>query len=146
MLALARKIEGANAEALRRMLAGDPVLVDVVPAGTAVAGLGERHILHAGPPIPWERMCGPLRGAIAGIAVFEGWARDLDDAEAKAAALAAGALGVSISGSGPTAFALAAGEESAAGAAAAMVAAYAGAGVTATARVTRPDREGARLL
>jgi hypothetical protein len=80
-----RKIDDANAETLRRMLAGDPVLVDVVPAGQAIRGLGERHILHAGPPIGWERMCGPLRGAIAGIAVFEAWAKDLEDAEAKAA-------------------------------------------------------------
>ena len=80
-----RKIDEANAETLRRMLAGDPVLVDVVPAGEALQGLGERHILHAGPPIGWERMCGPMRGAVAGIAVFEGWAKDLEDAEAKAA-------------------------------------------------------------
>ena len=68
------------------MLAGDPVLVDVVPAGEAIAGLGARDILHAGPPIGWERMCGPMRGAVTGIAVFEGWAKDLGDAEAKAAA------------------------------------------------------------
>ena len=80
-----QKIDTANAEALRRMLAGDPVLVDVVPAGEALGGLGDRHILHAGPPIGWERMCGPMRGAVAGIAVFEGWATDLGDAEAKAA-------------------------------------------------------------
>jgi Protein of unknown function (DUF1116) len=79
-------IERANAEALRRMLAGDPVLVDVVPAGEAIAGLGARHILHAGPPVGWERMCGPMRGAVMGIAVFEGWAKDLEEAEAKAAA------------------------------------------------------------
>jgi hypothetical protein len=78
-------IEQANAEALRRMLSGDPVLVDVVPAGAAIPGLAARHILHAGPPIGWERMCGPMRGAIAGIAVFEGWADDLEDAEKKAA-------------------------------------------------------------
>jgi hypothetical protein len=80
-----QKIDTANAEALRCMLAGEPVLIDVVPAGEALQGLGERHILHAGPPIGWERMCGPLRGAVAGIAVFEGWAKDLRDAEAKAA-------------------------------------------------------------
>jgi Protein of unknown function (DUF1116) len=80
-----RKIDTANAETLRRMLAGDPVLVDVVPAGQAIRGLGERHILHAGPPVDWARMCGPMRGAVAGIAVFEGWAKDLEDAEAKAA-------------------------------------------------------------
>jgi uncharacterized protein DUF1116 len=80
------KIETANAEALRRLLSGDPVLVDVVPAGEAIKGLGKHHILHAGPPISWERMCGPLRGAIMGIAVFEGWAKDLKDGAAQAEA------------------------------------------------------------
>ncbi|MGE0849857.1 MAG: DUF1116 domain-containing protein [Hyphomicrobiaceae bacterium] len=80
------KIETANAEALRRLLSGDPVLVDVVPAGEAIKGLGTHHILHAGPPIGWDRMCGPLRGAIMGIAVFEGWAKDLKDGAAQAEA------------------------------------------------------------
>jgi uncharacterized protein DUF1116 len=80
------KIEHANAEALRRLLAGDPVLVDVIPAAEAIGGLSAHLILHAGPPIDWQRMCGPMRGAVMGIAVFEGWATDLDDAAAKAAA------------------------------------------------------------
>lgn len=73
-------VETANREALSRMLAGDPVLVDVLPAGAAVPALGERVLLHAGPPIEWRRMCGPMRGAIAGAIVFEGWAGDLDSA------------------------------------------------------------------
>jgi hypothetical protein len=81
-----QKIEHANVETLRRLLAGDPVLVDVVPAGDALEGLGGRHILHAGPPIGWERMCGPMRGAVMGIAVFEGWASDLKDAASQAEA------------------------------------------------------------
>ncbi len=76
----------ANAEALRRMLAADPVLVDVLPAEEAIPALGERTILHAGPPIEWERMCGPMKGAIAGVAVFEGWAPDLETAASMAAA------------------------------------------------------------
>ena len=80
-----KKIEQANQEAIRRMLAADPVLVDVIPAADAIPDLGDRMILHAGPPIDWARMCGPLRGAIAGIAVFEGWAADLEDAAVKAA-------------------------------------------------------------
>lgn len=78
-------IEKANEEALARMFAADPVLVDVVPAGDAIAGLGERMVLHAGPPVAWERMCGPMRGAIAGIVVFEGWAGTLAEAETLAA-------------------------------------------------------------
>jgi hypothetical protein len=75
-----KRIEDANAEALSRMLAGDPVLVDVIPASEAIPDLTDRMILHAGPPVGWDRMC------ITGIAVFEGWAADLVDAEAEAAA------------------------------------------------------------
>ena len=80
-----QKIELANREALRRILDAQPMLVDVQPAGRVIDGLGRNMILHAGPPITWERMCGPMRGAVCGIAVFEGWAADLDEA-ARAAA------------------------------------------------------------
>jgi hypothetical protein len=80
------KIEQANQEALKRILAGDPVLVDVVPASQAIPDLKDRMILHAGPPIGWYRMCGPMRGAVTGIAVFEGWAANLAEAEKDAAA------------------------------------------------------------
>ena len=55
----------ANAEAVHRMLAAEPVLIDVVAAADAIPELGEGMILHAGPPISWERMCGPMRGAVA---------------------------------------------------------------------------------
>jgi hypothetical protein len=50
------------------------MLVGVRPAREVVPGLGPRTILHAGPPIAWARMCGPVRGAIIGAALFEGWA------------------------------------------------------------------------
>jgi hypothetical protein len=79
------RIAQANAEALRRMLDGDPVLLDVQTAGDVIPGLDERVIQHAGPPIAWDRMCGPLRGAIAGAIVYEGWAPDLDAAAELAA-------------------------------------------------------------
>ena len=78
-------IDSANEEAVNRILRGDPVLVDVQPAGTVIQGLGRHVILHAGPPIEWNAMCGPMRGAVCGIAVFEGWAKDLDEAEKMAA-------------------------------------------------------------
>jgi hypothetical protein len=81
------RIAEANATAIARVLAAEPVLVDVVPAGEAIPALAAgRLVLHAGPPIAWERMGGPLRGAVAGAIVFEGWAPDL----AAAARLAAG--------------------------------------------------------
>lgn len=80
------RVEAANAEVVRRMLAADPVLTDVIPAQEAIPALREgRTILHAGPPIAWERMCGPMRGAVCGAIVFEGWAPDLAAAERLAA-------------------------------------------------------------
>jgi len=76
------QIDEANAEALRRILAADPVLVGVRRAGELIAELdAEPLVLHAGPPLAWERMCGPLRGAVCGAIVFEGWAPDLAAAE-----------------------------------------------------------------
>ncbi|MFM8800157.1 MAG: DUF1116 domain-containing protein [Tagaea sp.] len=78
-------IEAANREALGRFLKAEPVLIDVVRADSVLPGLGERTILHAGPPIEWARMCGPLRGAIQGAIVLEGWAPDLQSAEKLAA-------------------------------------------------------------
>jgi hypothetical protein len=81
-----KTIEQANQETLQRILAGEPVLVDVIPASQAIPDLSDHVILHAGPPIGWDRMCGPMRGAVMGIAVFEGWAKDLDDAAKNAAA------------------------------------------------------------
>ena len=69
------RIEAANATALNRYLEAQPVLVDILLARDAIAALdGERRILHAGPPIAWEDMCGPVQGAIAGAIAYEGWA------------------------------------------------------------------------
>jgi len=80
------RIEKGNATAIERVLAAQAVMVDVVPARDAIPALGEsRLLLHAGPPIEWERMCGPMRGALAGAIVLEGWAPDLERAEKLAA-------------------------------------------------------------
>jgi hypothetical protein len=74
-------VAAANRTALDRLLAASPFLVDVQPAGTAIPGLTGRMLLHSGPPIAWERMCGPVRGAIIGAALFEGWASTPGEAE-----------------------------------------------------------------
>ena len=79
------RIDTANTEALRRILSADPVLVDVIPAEEAIPALEDGMILHAGPPIGWDRMCGPMRGAVQGIAVYEGWAGSLQEADRMAA-------------------------------------------------------------
>ena len=79
-------IRKANDAALARILAAEPVLADVRRAGELIPALDAgRLMLHAGPPIEWARMCGPLRGAVCGAIVFEGWAPDLAAAEKLAA-------------------------------------------------------------
>jgi hypothetical protein len=77
-------IHEANEEALRRINSSQAVLVDIQNAIEVIPGMDENTILHAGPPITWERMSGPLRGAIIGALIFEGRAEN----EEKAAALA----------------------------------------------------------
>ncbi|MBF8289270.1 MAG: domain containing protein [Chloroflexi bacterium] len=81
---IGRTVAAANAIAVERLLAAQPLLTDVRPARDAL-GLGERQLLHAGPPIAWDRMCGPVRGAIVGAILFEGWAADPAAAETLAA-------------------------------------------------------------
>ena len=75
-----RKIEEANEEAASRINAADPVLVDIAPAGEVIPGLDDRMILHSGPPVDWQRMCGAQRGAAIGVALLEGWAKDAGEA------------------------------------------------------------------
>ncbi len=77
-------IGSANRECLRRIQDGKPVLVDLRPAIEVIPDMTERTVLHAGPPVSWERMCGPMRGAITGACMFEGWAKTPEDAVALA--------------------------------------------------------------
>ena len=73
--ALSERIERANQEVLRRIVDANPQIVAVAPAGQDM-GLPERTLLHAGPPITWDRMCGPQQRAVLGAIQFEGWAAD----------------------------------------------------------------------
>ncbi len=89
-MALARltnapEIELANEQAFAAFVAASPRLRSVAKAATALSGLGERTLLHAGPPIAWARMCGPMQGAIVGAILYEGWASDDKAARALAA-------------------------------------------------------------
>lgn len=80
------RVDIANAKALAAYLDAQPVLVAVRPAREVIAGLADgRRLLHAGPPIAWADMCGPVQGAIAGAILFEGWAASVDAATAMAA-------------------------------------------------------------
>ena len=75
----------ANDLALRRMLEARATLVDVRPAAEAL-GLGPGELLHAGPPLDWERVSGPMRGALIGALLFEGMATSPEEAERMLAA------------------------------------------------------------
>jgi hypothetical protein len=80
------QVAAANATAMARLLEARPMLVDVQPARHVVPAFKDEGplLLHAGPPIAWSAMCGPMRGAAIGAILFEGWAADSDGALAQA--------------------------------------------------------------
>ena len=64
----------ANARALKKILHARPLLLGLEKALTAIPGMKKNMILHAGPPIRWKEMCGPMQGGIIGALLYEGWA------------------------------------------------------------------------
>jgi Protein of unknown function (DUF1116) len=82
----AEVIARANDEAVGRMQEARPLVVGVATAAEVLPGMGARTFLHAGPPIEWADMSGPLRGAIVGAALLEGLAEDPEDAVRRAQA------------------------------------------------------------
>jgi hypothetical protein len=78
----AADIDAANGEVVRRLDSGVPLLVGLAPAAEVVPDMGERTILHCGPPIAWPDVCDPLRRSIRAAVIAEGWAADPDEAGA----------------------------------------------------------------
>ncbi len=74
-------INKANAEAVGRMMEARPVLVGMGKAIDVIPGMHENLLLHAGPPIDWDRASGPMKGAITGALIFEGRAKNMEEAE-----------------------------------------------------------------
>ncbi len=80
------QIQTANQEAADRITGATPLWTDVIEASDVIPEMqDERLLLHAGPPIDWEAMSGPQRGAVLGAALYEEWASDPESAEAMAA-------------------------------------------------------------
>lgn len=69
-------IEQENQKVTDKIKNAQPFLVDVVPAKSVIPELNEaqKTLLHAGPPIRYEEMTGPMKGSCIGAALFEGWA------------------------------------------------------------------------
>ena len=85
LLALeAKTIQRANELTLDRLHQARPLLIDIGTARDVLPDMGTHTILHAGPPIEWDEMCGPLRGAIVGAALYEGLATTPEEAATKA--------------------------------------------------------------
>lgn len=78
-------IESANTTAVTRMMDARPILKGVAVARDVIPGMKDNLFLHAGPPIEWARMSGPLRGAVMGALLLEGLAHNAAEAEALAA-------------------------------------------------------------
>jgi hypothetical protein len=90
--ALARRVKGmlpaigkANEKAVKIILSGMPYLVGMERALDVIPGMKPNLLLHAGPPITWERMCGPMRGAVIGALLYEKKANTAEKAELLAA-------------------------------------------------------------
>ena len=77
-------VEEANHKAFRAYLSAQPVLRSIGIAGKVLPNMAERMILHGGPPIAWDNMCGPMQGAIIGAILYEGWAKNTTGAWALA--------------------------------------------------------------
>jgi hypothetical protein len=69
-------IDQQNQKAVERMMAARPILTGVATARDVIPGMKDNLLLHAGPPIEWDRMSGPLRGAVIGALILEGLAQD----------------------------------------------------------------------
>jgi hypothetical protein len=84
-LALARLVkhplvEAATQRSYQRYLQSQPMLIGIGSAGKELPGMEGRMLLHAGPPIDWGDMCGPMQGAIIGAILYEGWATSPEEA------------------------------------------------------------------
>ncbi|MBN1424335.1 DUF1116 domain-containing protein [Candidatus Fermentibacteria bacterium] len=81
----AERITAANQEAVSRILSARPRLVTLGRALDLIPGMTPDTILHAGPPIAWPRMCGPMQGAVMGALLYERRAGTVEEARDLAA-------------------------------------------------------------
>lgn len=78
---MAIDIEKANATVVERFMEARPVATTLAKAIEVVPGFKDNMLLHAGPPVTWERMSGPMKGAMVGALIFEGKAKTAEEAE-----------------------------------------------------------------
>lgn len=74
-------IAEANDAVTQKILEAQPFLIDVVPAKEVISQLNDQALLHSGPSTKWENMPHPMQGSCIGATLFEGWAKDEDEAQ-----------------------------------------------------------------
>ncbi|PKK98351.1 MAG: hypothetical protein CVV57_07565 [Tenericutes bacterium HGW-Tenericutes-2] len=74
------KIHKANEQAVQKIKAAEARLIAVKKAYDVIPNMSKNTILHAGPPIEFKRMAGPMRGAIIGALIYEGLAKNEKEA------------------------------------------------------------------
>ena len=82
---ITEKISNANREVLERILSAQPTLIRAGIAGDEIPGMTKKTILHSGPPVSWERMSGPQKGAVIGGLIYERLASNEEEARVLAA-------------------------------------------------------------
>jgi hypothetical protein len=80
-----KKIDEANAVVLKRILSAQPTLIGMGTAGATIPGMTKTTVLHSGPPVTWDKMCPPQKGAVIGGLIYEELASTPEEAEALAA-------------------------------------------------------------
>lgn len=76
-----QEIAAANQKVLAIINSSEPFLVGMDHAINVIPNMTEKTLLHAGPPTTYEKMAGPVKGAVLGALVFEGLAKNLAEAE-----------------------------------------------------------------
>lgn len=84
ILQASQAVSEANQKVTDLIMEASPVLIGVTPAMESIPQLREgKTLLHAGPPIIWENMPGPMQGSCIGALLFEEWAVDEADARCR---------------------------------------------------------------
>lgn len=74
------KIDKANDKVIEIMMSSKLILEGIERAIDVVPGMTKKTILHAGPPIEFNDMPGPMKGAVIGALIFEELATNEDEA------------------------------------------------------------------
>lgn len=81
MKAIERKINEANNLCANKIMESHPFLVDIDQAIKVIPGMKNDMLIHGGfPSLKWKKMTGPMKGAVIGAMIYEGWASSKEEA------------------------------------------------------------------